>query len=137
VNLTDSLVGETIYYRGFDSQFSVFENPERHNFTWVTDDPYYALEYAEGEHGRVAIVELMSVNIGSPWELTDDDYLSPSDEAMEDLYSRGLCGYWFYANHDSSYCLCANPASFTVREVLNAQDFKELLSKISIRACLT
>ncbi len=117
-----------LFYRGYGSCFTPFENREQTSFTWLTDDPEYALEYAEEEDDMIATVELLTEAIVSVASLSENfDYIDPTESEMQILYNRGIQGFWFEANHGNSLCVCINKQYVGLLRIQDRKGFKKSL----------
>jgi len=93
-----------IYFRGYDSQYGVFNSHNKLSYTWITSDSEYALEYAVD---KVAIIDIGSACLGSILDLEESaDIYEPTEEDMDSLYQKGYDGYEFDANRGNSPCIC-------------------------------
>ena len=104
-----------VYYRGYDSRYGVFDSDNQYGqlYTWVTDEPEYAIEYAENnEYGKVAKVRVTCDDrkIGGVSDLPDDaDYYDPGDDIFREyILSNGLEGYGFTAGEYDDFCMCVS-----------------------------
>lgn len=104
-----------VYYRGYDSRYGVFDSDNQYGqlYTWVTDEPEYALEYAEhNEYGKVAKVRVTCDDrkIGGVSDLPDDaEYYDPGDDIFREyILSNGLEGYGFTAGEYDDFCMCVS-----------------------------
>lgn len=104
-----------VYYRGYDSRYGVFDSNNQYGqlYTWVTDEPEYALEYAEhNEYGKVAKVRVTCDDrkIGGVSDLPDDaDYYDPGDDIFREyILNNGLEGYGFTAGEYDDFCMCVS-----------------------------
>ena len=104
---------EDFYYRGYDSRYGVFDSPSEYSklYTWVTDSPEYALEYAENnKYGKVAKVRITCSDdeIGGVLDLPEDvDYYDPGDDMFKEfILDNGLKGYGFTAGEYDDFCMC-------------------------------
>lgn len=111
--LKEEVNDKDIYYRGYDSRYGVFDSDNEYGqlYTWVTDEPEYALEYAKNnEYGKVAKVRITCSDdeIGGVLDLLDDvDYYDPGDEEFQEcILDQGLKGYGFEAGDYDDYCIC-------------------------------
>ena len=104
----DSVVGmcENIqkWYRGFDSKFGI-KSKYTPYLLWLTDDLEYAKEY--GDSVMEFDIDFSKCN-GSVYDLPEDiDYYDgPDRQTAKELLKQGINSYCFYANQDSSYCMC-------------------------------
>ena len=112
-NINENLDERYIYYRGYDSRYGVFDSNNEYGqlYTWVTDEPEYALEYAEeNKYGKVAKVRITCSDdeIGGVLDLPEDvDYYDPGDEEFQEcILDQGLKGYGFEAGDYDDYCIC-------------------------------
>ena len=105
---------ENVWYRGYDGTFGSERGYE--DLMWLTDDFEYAKSYAEEVPkripGHVGVVKEYRLNFalcnGSVFDLPEDvDYYDgPSEETQKELLEQGINSYCFYANNDSSFCMC-------------------------------
>jgi len=132
MELKELLQRDDLYFRGYDSRYGVFDSEEKYSFTWATEDPEYALEYAKDKpYGRIAIVELETDEIGGVFSLSEDtDYYDPSEKAMKSLYKNGYWGYGFYCNSDNSYCICVNKNFLKINCIVDCSIFIECLKEL-------
>ena len=92
------------WYRGYDSRYGVSGAYSPH-LLWLTQDLEYAKEYGD------AVMEYKvdsSKCEGSVYDLDEgtDYYDGPGEEEANALLEQGINSYCFYANDDSSYCMC-------------------------------
>ena len=114
---------DEIWYRGYESQFG-FNGIDK-NVLWLTDD----IDYARCYGNRVAEVvidgnKLNPASIDEMDGLCSDDcefdyYDGPDDNTIAAAMEEGFNCYCFYANNDSSYCMCLwdNSAIKNIREL--------------------
>lgn len=114
-----------LYYRGYSSCYAPFENKEQTSFTWITDDPLYALEYAEDEDGVIATVRLLTTAIAPVASLPEEmDLYDPEESEMQKLYKCGMHGFWFEANQGDSLCICINKQCVELLKIQSSMEFK-------------
>lgn len=93
------------WYRGYKKKFGEKSDTTPH-LLWLTDDLEYASEY--GNAVTVYKIDMSKCN-GTVYEIDDMgiDYIDgPSEEEAQELLKQGINSYCFYANQDSSYCMC-------------------------------
>lgn len=92
------------WYRGFDSKFGI-KSKYTPYLLWLTDDLEYAKEY--GDSVMEFDIDFSKCN-GSVYDLPEDiDYYDgPDRQTAKELLKQGINSYCFYANQDSSYCMC-------------------------------
>ena len=92
------------WYRGFDSKYGLRSEYSPH-LLWLTEDIEYAKEY--GDSVAAFEIDINKCN-GSIYDLDEgtDYYDGPSEEEAKELLEQGINSYCFYANDDSSYCMC-------------------------------
>ena len=113
-HVKEEVEDKDVYYRGYDSRYGVFDSDNEYGqlYTWVTDEPEYALEYAKNnEYGKVAKVRITCSDdeIGGALDLPEDvDYYDPGDEEFQEcVLDQGLKGYGFDAGeYDDFFCIC-------------------------------
>ncbi len=106
---SESLMEETNYgvetwYRGYDPKYGVY-GADTPYMLWLTDD----LDYAKVYGGAVMEYQIdMDKCNGSVYDLPEDvDYFDgPSEELANELLAEGVNSYEFWANEDSSLCMC-------------------------------
>lgn len=104
----------SIWYRGYDGTYG--SDRGEANLLWLTDDLEYAKEYAmeipNRTPGHVGVVKKYVIDFdqcnGSIYDLPEDvDYYDgPDEQLQQELLAQGINSYCFYANDDSSYCMC-------------------------------
>lgn len=92
------------WYRGFDSKFGIRSKYSPY-LLWLTNDLEYAKEY--GDSVMEFDINFSKCN-GSVYDLPEDiDYYDgPDKKTAKELLKQGINSYCFYANQDSSYCMC-------------------------------
>lgn len=92
------------WYRGYDSKHGLRGTYSPY-LLWLTDDLEYAQSY--GDAVMVFVIDVSKCN-GSIYDLSEDTdyYDGPSKEEADALLEQGINSYCFYANQDSSYCMC-------------------------------
>lgn len=114
---------DEIWYRGYESQFGF--NGTNKNILWLTDDIDYARCYGDrvvevvidGNKLNPASIDEMDELCGDNCEF--DYYDGPDDNTIVAAMKEGFNCYCFYANDDSSYCMCLwdNSVIKSVREL--------------------
>ena len=104
----------SIWYRGYDGTYG--SDRGEANLLWLTDDleyaKWYAMEVPNRIPGHVGVVKRYVIDFdqcnGSIYDLPEDvDYYDGPDEQLQaELLEQGINSYCFYANQDSSYCMC-------------------------------
>lgn len=90
------------WYRGHSSQQHALDN---FGVIWLTDDPYYAEDYAE-DNGVVSVVYIDNDKL-KPVDVFDNyfDTYFPDRKHIEELKEEGFNCYYFCAGEDDIQCL--------------------------------
>ena len=110
-NLSEGIkFGVQKWYRGYNSKFGLY-GADTPSVLWLTMDLDYAMDYARncGEDGAVMEFDIdQDKCCGSIYDLPEDlDYYDgPDEETAKELLGQGINSYCFWANQDSSYCMC-------------------------------
>jgi hypothetical protein len=90
------------WYRGHSSQQHALDN---FGVIWLTDDPYYAEDYAE-DNGVVSVVYIDNDKL-KPVDVFDNyfDTYFPDRKHIEELKEEGFNCYYFCAGEDGIQCL--------------------------------
>ena len=109
------------WYRGHSRQQHALDN---FGIIWLTDDPYYAEVYAEGD-GVVSVVYIddSKINAAPAWEDIDFDYYFPDDESIDEFKQEGYNCYYFPASYDGEDFQCL--ALFDKSPVVKVEEYKE------------
>lgn len=112
----------TTWYRGHSRQQSALDN---FGIIWLTDDPYYAEVYAEGD-GVVSVVYIddSKINAAPAWEDIDFDYYFPDDESIDEFKQEGYNCYYFPASYDGEDFQCL--ALFDKSPVVKVEEYNKI-----------
>ena len=110
------------WYRGHSSQQHALDN---FGVIWLTDDPYYAEEYAE-DNGVVSVVYIDNDKL-KPVDVFDDyfDTYFPDRKHIEELKEEGFNCYYFCAGDDDIQCL----ALLSKEPVVKVEEYNEKIEE--------
>ena len=110
------------WYRGHSSQQHALDN---FGVIWLTDDPYYAEDYAE-DNGVVSVVYIDNDKL-RPVDVFDNDFDTyfPDRKHIEGLKEEGFNCYYFCAGEDDIQCL----ALLSKEPVVKVEEYNEKIEE--------